>query len=270
MNLRDVLVHLDSSPRCRSRLDLAVSIAATDGARLVGLFAEVAPPQQVGVVASWPSADYAAAAAASRELFAEATSVLGAAAVWIDANRGSEMEVTGRVVDFSRLCDLVILGQPPEEGGRTPTDLPENVILSSGRPVLMVPHSGTWKTIGERPLFAWTNGRAAARALADSLALVRADADALIVEGAPRGAPPDEMIAPLVAHLATHGVRALHRVVVIEEVRLMDTLLNQAADHSADLMAVGAFEHAGFPYVGRGSGTRWLLRHMTVPILFSH
>lgn len=270
MNLSDILVHLDTTERCRSRLALAVAIAVREQARLVGVFAEVAAPRRVGMVASWPSPEYAASASASREAFAEATTELGADAVWIDANRGSETEVTARLTEFARLSDLVVLGQSPEQGGRVPSDLPETVILDCGRPVLVVPHSGSWKTVGERPLFAWTHGRAAARALADALCLVQPDADALIVQGSEPGAPPDELIEPLIDHLATHGVRARHHGVVIEEIRLMDTLLNRAADHSADLMAVGAFENSGFPFVGRGSGTRWLLRHMTLPILFSH
>ena len=57
---------------------------------------------------------------------------------------------------------------------------------------------------------------------------------------------------------------------LIEEIKLMDTLLNQAADHSADLMAIGAFDHAGIAFFGRGSGTRYILRHMTLPVLFAH
>lgn len=270
MSLRDVLVHLDTTARCRSRLDLAVAVARRNGARLVGVFAEVAPPTRVGVVASWPSADYVAAASASRDLFTTTAADLGDAAVWIDANRGSETEVTARLIDFARLSDLVILGQTPEDGGRTPSDLPESVILGVGRPVLVVPYAGAWPTLGDRPLFAWNSGRAAARALADALALVGPDAEALVVQGAAPDAAPDDLIAPLLAHLAAHGIRARHQSVVIEEIRLMDTLLNQAADHAADLMAIGAFENTGFPFVGRGSGTRWLLRHMTLPILFSH
>lgn len=270
MSLKDVLVHLDTTARCSVRLRLAVAIAMRAHARLVGIFAEVTPPHRVGVVASWPSPDYAAAAAASRDAFAEATSDLGADAVWVDANRGSEAEVTARLIDHARLADLVVLGQTLETGDRLPSDLPESVILEGGRPVLVVPHSGSWSGIGDRPLFAWTRGRAAARALADALPLVQPDADALIVQGAEPGTAPDEFVDPLIRHLAAHGVRARHRLVILEEVRLMDTLLNQAADHSADMMVIGAFENSGFPYVGRGSGTRWLLRHMTLPILFSH
>ena len=80
----------------------------------------------------------------------------------------------------------------------------------------------------------------------------------------------DEFADLMLGGLAAHGITGRYQTVVVEEVKLMDTLLNQAADHSADLLAIGAFENAGFPFVGRGSGTRYVLRHMTLPVLFSH
>jgi len=270
MALRDILVHLDSSTRSATRLALALRLAARSDARLVGLFAELAPAVRVGVVASWPSADYVAAAEASRLAFETATAALGARATWIDANRGGEAEVIARATEFGRLADLVILGQIEETGARVPSDLPERLILDCGRPVLIVPHSGDYEDVGERPLFAWTNGRAAARALADALELVVPGAEAVVVHAGVPGFGTDETAAHIVGHLAAHDVAARFQSVVVEEVKLMDTLLNQAADHSADLLAIGAFENAGFPFVGRGSGTRYILRHMTLPVLFSH
>ena len=249
---------------------LARRLAERHGARLTGLFAEQASPVRVGVVATWPSADYLAAAQASHARFAAATAGLGTQAIWIDANRGGEAEILIRVADCARLADLVILGQAEDSGSRVPADLAERVILDSGRPVLIVPHSGTFENVGERPLFAWTTARAAARALGDALALVTPGADALVVHAGQPGPGTDELAGRVVAHLLAHGVGARFQSVVVEDVKLMDTLLNQAADHSADMMALGAFENAGFPFVGRGSGTRYVLRHMTLPVLFSH
>lgn len=270
MALRDLFVHLDSSARCRARLDLAVALARRHDARLVGFHAETAPAQRVGVVAAWPSAEYLAAAEASRAVFAAATAGLGDRALFQDANRGGEAEVIARVVEAARTADMVILGQSDGEAVRVPDDLPERVVLESGRPVLMVPSNGIWADVGHRPMFAWTSARAAARALADGIALVAPGADAAVVQAASGEAPLEEAAERVIAHLTAHGIAARHQSVVVEEVRLMDTLLNRAADHAADLMIIGAFENAGFPFVGRGSGTRYVLRHLTLPVLFSH
>ncbi|MDK9697177.1 MAG: universal stress protein [Siculibacillus sp.] len=269
MTLANILVHLDSSPRCAMRTALAVTLAARHGARLTGLFAETSHAHRVGVVATWPSEDHVARAGAAEKAFAEATASLGEAARFIDVNRGGEQEILLRTTAITRHFDLVILGQT-EEGGRVPADLPEQIVVESGRPVLMIPFAGTYTDVGHRPIFAWHRSRGAARALAEALPLVQPGADALVVQAAHHGDPADEFAPMVVEHLATHGVAAHYHTVMVEEVKLMDTLLNQAADHSADLMAIGAFDHTGFAFLGRGSGTRYIMRHMTLPVLFSH
>ncbi|MCE1236144.1 MAG: universal stress protein [Hyphomicrobiales bacterium] len=269
MTLANIVVHLDSSPRAAARVALAVKLAARHGARLTGLFAETVSAHRVGVVASWPPAEHVAAVAAARDAFVAATATLGDRARFIDVNRGGEQEILLRTTDIARAFDLVVLGQH-EEGGRTPADLAEHLILEGGRPVLVVPYAGTYEDLGHRPLFAWHRSRGAARSLHDALPLIAAGADALVVEAGRMGEAADEFADLVVADLAAHGISARFQTIVVEEVKLMDMLLNQAADHSADLMAIGAFDSTGFAFLGRGSGTRYVLRHMTLPVLFSH
>lgn len=269
MALANIVVHLDSDTRTVERVALAVEIAQRFGARLTGLFAETSTAHRVGIVATWPSDEHVAAATAARALFETATTKIGAQTRFIDINRGGEQEILARTTDIVRAFDLVILGQS-EEGSRTPQDLPEQIILESGRPVLVVPRAGSYPTLGHRPLFAWHRSRGAARALHDAMPLVTRGADALVVEAGSPGAANDEFEELVVADLAAHGISARFQNAVVDEVKLMDTLLNQAADHSADLMAIGAFDGTGFAMFGRGSGTRYILRHMTLPVLFSH
>jgi len=269
MALANILVHLDSGPRTAVRTALALRLAVRHGARLTGLFAECSSALRVGVVASWPSEDHVASCAAARAAFEAATAELGDCAAFIDINRGGEAEILGRATDIARNFDLVVLGQG-EEGSRTPSDLPEQLILETGRPVLVVPYAGTYDDLGNRPLFAWHRSRGAARALSDALPLVAPQADALVVEAGRPGGEVDEFADLVIARLAAHGVTARFQSIVVEEVKLMDMLLNQAADHSADLLAIGAFDSNGFAFMGRGSGTRYVLRHMTLPVLFSH
>lgn len=269
MTLANILVHLDSSPRCEARTALAVTLAQRHGARLTGLFAETSQAHRVGVVATWPSEDHIARASTAEAAFLAATAALGDKAAFVDVNRGGENEILVRTTDIARNFDLVILGQS-EEGSRVPADLPEQLVLESGRPVLMVPYAGTYADVGHRPLFAWHRSRGASRALSDALPLVQPHAAALVVQAARHGDTGDEFSDLVIANLAAHGIAAHYQTVVVEEVKLMDTLLNQAADHSSDLLAIGAFDSAGFAFLGRGSGTRYIMRHMTLPVLFSH
>jgi len=273
MNLRSILVHLTASPRCEARLNLAVDLARRNGARLTGLFSQIAPPHRVGMAAEWPSQEYRDAAEIARAAFARATD--GIDAHYQDLNRGSEEDLAPQFVDYSRHFDLVVLGQRKPDNSLIPPDLPEQIIVQSGRPVLAVPYVGGFSSVGARPVFAWSDSRASARALSDATPLTGPQSAALVVSLAKPG--DDQALAyrhkslELAAeHLAHHGVTAQTEQIVLGEIGLMDALLNRAADHGADLLVMGAFGGGGYPLFSRGSGSRYLLKHMTLPVLFSH
>lgn len=263
--LKNILVHLDGGPRTAIRLSLAAALAAQHGARLVGLFAQRGHAHAVGVVASWPSDQYRAAANDSREAFAKAAGNLDDPE-WRDANRGGDAEITRVVTEMARGFDLVILGQhDPDVLAPVAPDMAEQVILNSGRPALVIPYVGEVRTLGVRPLVAWNAGREAARALNDALPLL---ADAATVWILSLGVAEDA--ADPVGHLRCHGIAAQTESLTVEGVGRMDMLLNRAADLGSDLLVMGAYGHYGFPQLNRGGGTRHILRNMTLPVLLSH
>jgi len=268
MPLKNLMVHLDQTERTAARLDLAVKLARNNGARLLGVFGQKAPAQQVGVVATWPSAAYVEARDASRARFEEATAGL-AGAEWHDINRGSEAEVLRQVVNIARYADLVILGQHDERAAVTPEDLVLEVILDSGRPVLVVPYAGDFADVGRHPLIAWNDAREAAHALNDALPLIDGCTEAIVLSFATRREEGDASCAGVIRHLAAHGTKARAEVMLVQDFGIMDMLLNRVTDRGADLLVMGAHGHIGFPFVSRGAGTRYILRHMTVPVLMA-
>jgi nucleotide-binding universal stress UspA family protein len=237
--------------------------------RLIGVFGQRAAAQRVGVVATWPSADYVAARDASKVAFETAAAGL-TNAEWIDVNRGSDAEVLRLVTNQARHSDLVILGQR-EHGGNTllPEDFVMEVILDCGRPVLVIPYAGDFKEVGKRPMIAWHDSREAAHALNDALPLLQASVDAWVLSFATRHDDAAASCAGAVRQLADHGVAAKPEVLVVEDFGIMDLLLNRVSDRSADLLVMGAHGQLGFPFVSRGAGTRYILQHMTVPVLMS-
>jgi nucleotide-binding universal stress UspA family protein len=269
MGLANILVHVDSKPRTAARLALALRIAERTGASLTGLFAEKAEAHLVGSVATWPSPHYYQALNASRDAFVAAIGAIGDRAGFIDLNRGSDMEIGYRFVEIARTFDLVILGQT-HEAEPVPAKLPEQTIYESGRPVLVVPYVGNYPDVGARPLFAWRNSRGAARAASDVLPLIAKNCDALVVEVARKAEQRDEFADRLIANLANHGVKARYQHYVVDEINVMDTLLSAVSDHSADILAIGAFDQGTQTLLGHGGGTRHILAHMTAPVLFSH
>ena len=269
MRLANILVHVDSYPRTAARLELAVRLAERAQAHVTGVFAETAEPYQVGVVTVWPSERYTAAMDAARTTFEQATATLGDRATFIDINRGSDAAILERLTDLARPFDLVVVGQP-EHGVPVPGKLPERLITESGRPVLVVPFVGTYADVGHRPLFAWRRSRGAAQALADARLVVARPCEGHVIEVLKPGEEGDEFAPLVIAGLATHGVTARFEHVAVEDIGVMDALLNAAADHASDLLTIGGFEEGGLALLGRGAGSRYILAHMTLPVLFSH
>jgi len=270
MSLKNVMVHLDSGERSAVRLEMAVSLAHRHQARLLGVFGQLAEAQQIGLVATWPSPEYAAARDASRAAFAKAAGNLPQAE-WHDINCGSEDRVIRAITDLARHVDLVLLGQHDRNvDNRVPEDLMQEVILGSGRPVLLVPYIGDFPELGRHPLIAWNDTREAARALNDALPLIEDCELATVLSLAASNEAADACCAELEKHLAAHGIKTRLDVMLVQDFGVMDMLLNRVTDRGADLLVMGAHGHIGFPFVSRGAGTRYILRHMTVPVLMSN
>jgi nucleotide-binding universal stress UspA family protein len=269
MALKDLIVHLDQSERTAARLSLAVSLAREHGARLVGIFAQRAHAQKVGVVSTWPSEEFTQACDASKALFESATAGLNDAQFRY-INRGGEAEVTRHFVDLARHADLVIVGQHEHDNHHVPEELVAEVVVGCGRPVLIVPYIGNFVEIGKTPLIAWNNAPEAARALNDALALIADCKQAYVVSASARLDDGEASCTEVKQHLARHGIPSKTEVVLVQDFGIMDVLLNRTSDRSADLLVMGAHGSIGFPFESRGAGTRHIFKHMTVPVLMAN
>ena len=270
MGMKHLMVHLDEGERSRARLALAVKLAQRDQARLVGVFGQRAEAHHVGVVATWPSEEYTAAATATRARFEQATAGM-ADVEWLDINRGGDAELLRRITDVARFSDMMILGQHNEqEKSLVPPDLPEEVVVSSGRPILVVPYVGDFAEVGRRPLIAWNNSREAAHALNDALPLIAGCEEAILLSLDTRYDEAKSSCANAASHLACYDIASRSEVLMVEDVGVMDMLLNRVTDLGADMLVMGAHGQMGFPFVSRGAGTRHILRQMTVPVLMSY
>ena len=76
--------------------------------------------------------------------------------------------------------------------------------------------------------------------------------------------------ADLALYLARHKVKAEVVAQTGVQIEVGDFILSRAADLSADLIVMGAYGHARVRELVFGGVTRTLVRHMTVPVLFSH
>jgi nucleotide-binding universal stress UspA family protein len=267
--LKDLMVHLDESERTSARLELAATLARRHKARLTGVFGQRAKALQVGVIASWPPEEYIQSAGVVRARFEQAAGNLGQHE-WHDVNRGGDAELLRQIVEFARYGDLMILGQHDESNHAfVPPELPEEVVTGAGRPILVVPYSGTFPDVGQRPLIAWNGSPEAARALNAALPLIAGCKEAIVLSSHTNYEEAKAASLKVEQHLACHGVAARSSFLIVEEVGVMDALLNQVTDEGADMLVMGAHAQLGLPPMRRGAGTRHILRHMTVPVLMA-
>jgi nucleotide-binding universal stress UspA family protein len=272
MDLKDLLVHLDSGARADERLGLALTLAHRHGARLTGLFAE-STTLGGSLVGRRERENVARAAAGVRARFEAACAKAGLVSrFWV-----VEGDEDGPVIDGAVVCcrrvDLAILGQQQGDPAPVPAGLVERVVAGAGRPAIVVPSIGTYRDAGRRVLVAWSGSREAARALHDALPLLeRAERVTVLAlrlpsEGAGGGGLPH---LDLREHLEAHGVSATYDHWLVGDLGAVDAVLNRAADEGADLAVVGAFGLLGHPLLGGdGKTTRAILETMTTPVLLS-
>lgn len=274
MAMKHLLVHVDSSERSRERLGLAVELATRFGARLAGLFAEGMSIGGSAIGRRSPQ-NMGRARAEARARFEDITRQAGLATDWWEVEQGELAHVASWAIVCCRYVDLAIFGQhDPGHEGALPVGFVEQVLLESGRPLLVVPYAGHHPRIGRRVLVVWTGSREAARALNDAIPLLGKSEEVtlLSLQQAPGIGPSLPAPSPdVIVHLRTHGIEATYEKVLVDEdgVPVVDTVLNRAADCVADLIVLGGHGHFGFPYVQRSATTRDLLRTMTVPVLLS-
>lgn len=270
--MKEILVHLNGGRHTPARLERAIQIAQTEKAHLTGLFAQ-SDSDGPSMVARKPSRHLRDAAELMAATFQSATRQAGLSASWLELPHGEPGFVLAETVFCSRYADLVILGQTDAPDARVPEDLAERVVLESGRPVLILPQTEQPKppiaTFGTKIGVAWNASRESSRALHDALPFLQQAATVTILTIRPSGsitAPANLPQVDIVQHLAKHGITAKSDRIIDEDIGLMDALLLQSFQQGFDMLVMGAHNGLG---VLRGAGTRFMLRHMTLPVLMS-
>ena len=278
MALKDLVVHVDSTPASNNRVDAAIALAAAHEAHLVGLYVITAPyiqgfvRQHLGEDLLRRQAEFLVETAGRAEAdFNERAQRAGISAEW----RTVEGAIEPALALHGRYSDIVVVGQhdPEHEQPGTERDMPDRLILSSGRPVLVIPNVGTYPVIGQRAMIAWDASRLATRAVHDALPLLESAKHVVVMAVNPKSGESghgDIPSADICLHLARHGIDCEAQHVFADDIDVGDMLLSRAADQGIDLLVMGAYGHARWRELVLGGVTRHMLGHMTMPVLMSH
>jgi nucleotide-binding universal stress UspA family protein len=179
------------------------------------------------------------------------------------------------VIRASRGADLVIVGQtdPEDAEAKGGENFAEDLVMASGRPVLVMPYAGRCEPLGERVLVAWDGSREASRAVHDALPLLlratRVTVASVTKDGTPPSWPRPDI--DIVDALARHGVKVdAVRLVGDSDETAGNALLSYGDDAGYDLVVMGAYGHARWQERMLGGVTRTMFESMTVPVLMSH
>lgn len=277
MTYKDILVHVDTLEPCKARLAAAINLAKAFDARLTGLFVRATPyiPQYAEAqispeILEAQARDLKRIAAEAAKTFKAATDSSGVKTEW----RSIEGDSLDVISLQARYFDLVVVGQGNPKDILLPGDrnMPDDVIMTCGRPTLVVPYVGKYPVIGRNVMIAWDASATATRAVHDAMPFLKAAKAVTVMVVNPmtttRGIG-DLPGADVAAHLARHGVKAEADHVQCD-LEPGDMLLSRAADKGADLIVMGAYGHARWREIVLGGVTDHILNHMTVPVLMSH
>lgn len=181
-------------------------------------------------------------------------------------------DVDDILMGYARRSDFIIVGQYNPAYWEDPTlGEPDNLILHSGRPVIVVPYVECSTAFPQHIMVAWDGSREAARALYDAMPLLKVaqTVELCTVEEAKKTSSTYAGVDAMLVQLQRHGVTAQARRLSPGNLSIGNTLLNHIVDSGAEMLVAGAYGHNRIKEMVLGGVTRELLAHCSIPLLMS-
>ncbi len=276
MDYKDILVFADGTKTAAGRLDAAAKMAQVCNGRLIAVHVAgppYVPADLMGTVPSevitWQEKTIREETEAARKEVAAAERRCGRNIEWRSFVTD---DFTPTMLRHARYADLTVLSQSAREPAEMTRadELPDAMLVGSGRPLLIVPRYGSFPVIGDNVLIAWKPTREATRAVHDALALLKRAKRVSVLEVNPERDADRRDDRDLATHLAAHGITAEIASTVADDIGVGDVLLSRAADLGADLIIMGGYGHSRLREFTFGGATRHMLERMTVPVFMSH
>lgn len=193
---------------------------------------------------------------------------LGTASASFREQEGNNLECT---IAAARYADLVVMGRPERPEDLT-TDGTADVLIESGRPLLLAPpapRNRGFSTV----VIAWKPNASAVRAVAAAMPLLARAQKIHIVAVSERGDDEGALsdAERLAAHLRAHGLKPQAGHVRAGERDAVEVLLEAADDKlSAGLLVMGGYGHSRAREYVFGGFTRRVLHAAPLPVFMAH
>jgi nucleotide-binding universal stress UspA family protein len=184
--------------------------------------------------------------------------------------KGDLGSISGRCANRARVHGL-IFAEAGIPGALLGGALIESLIFESGRPVIVVPNGFSSDISLEHVLVAWDGSAVAARALWDSLPLLRLATTIEIVTVTGEKELNDVPAANALAGMLTFLGKKVSVTVLAYDGGTAASLIKQhAAKSGAGLVVQGAYGRSRWRELILGGVTREMLHDCTIPVLMSH
>jgi len=267
------LVHAEPGAASTHRVEVATRLARDHGAKLIGLGAETFEP----VLTVDPFFGYAAAEWVTLVQEQILASLKNAETAFRRDSAGADIEWRSvednparALAHTARAADLIVMS-PKGKGGGSRTADPADVVMTSGRPVLMVPDTAT-RLHAKAVVVAWKDTREARRAVADAMPFLVAAKDVIVLAICDEAdvSTVTHQVDDVVSALKRHGVKARSNVTTAPSGAVTMELERVAAANQADLIVAGAYGHNRTSEWAFGGVTDDLLHRPECFVLLSH
>lgn len=172
------------------------------------------------------------------------------------------------ILHCARHNDLVVLARRAAANG-LPPDLVEQVLIGSGRPVLITP-ARVPQTIAKTVLVCWKETPEAARALTAAMPVLAVAQRVVLLTVEEEGARTPEAISHLAQRLAWNGIKADAEWLRTSDESVERRIESVALNVGADLLVMGAYGHGRLREFAFGGCTRHFLEQTERPVFMVH
>lgn len=279
MSIKNILVQVGSSDGSAATVKGAAALARKFNARLNGFF--VMP--DVAVVAAAPGGammdarlvedlqkDAEKQSVAAEAIFRDAAGSLAETGSW---SRVDAMGIGSRAAaaKVTRYADLVVAGPIGDREENRSVVHAQDLVLDSGRPLLLFPGDGIFAVEARNVVVAWSESREAARAVFDSLPFLAAAETVAVVTVVKEGGEDSAPGRRIAGVLEDHGIAASVATVVRKDGQSTSgALFDYARQCGADLLVAGAYSHSRLREGLFGGVTKSIFETAPLPVLLSH
>jgi len=164
-------------------------------------------------------------------------------------------------------ADYLVMQQYLEGKCGVPPGFVERVMVETGKPTLVMPHSGVIRPVPHSIAIAWNGTREAARAVSSAMPLLR---NAMHIHIIGYGDDARNSVSALASRFNVQRLDLNLHTIEDNGGGIGRPLLERAADVGADMLVMGCYGHGPVRESVLGGVTRTVLAQMTLPVWMTH